>query len=255
MKKRMVAMLLCLMMVLMALPVVTYADSTGVVLANYVSVRQSPDESSKRLYKATSSKELVIVGQIGEWYVVDLMASSFSTEGGIGYVKSVYIATTGYWLKLNRNSVKFYNDPWSGLANGERGSSDIIFVTYETSEWLVVKTNNESAGSSFVKKADVGLYDYVTGSYYPYANSYPNGYIGAPGTTSNRWMVMYDSDGVSVGIRERTNLQGEMLEVIHSGDVVTVLENQGEYAYVVYTNPKGQNVYGWVRTKYFIPAP
>lgn len=250
MKKRIVAVILCIVMTVVMLPVMALAEMEGVVLPNYVSVRELPDESSKRLYKAYSSKELVIVGQVNEWYIVDLKSSGFTEEDGIGYVKSIYIVTTGYSLRLTGDSIYVYQDPWSGKANGERGNGDTLFVTYETLEWLVVKTNSDSSGSSFVRKSDVGLYNYVGDT--TYVDSHTTGYIGISDAISNRWMV---GDGYKVGIREQTNMQGEILEVIYSGDIVTVLQNEGEYAYVVYTNLKGQSVYGWVRTKYFVPAP
>ena len=136
------------------------------------------------------------------------------------------MTTDGYKIQLSGGTVEFYTDPWSGKANGSRNSGTYQ-VIYETGEWLVVQINESTPGSSFIRKVDVGLYS--QGSYvYQERWLGGEGYVTAPGGQGDRWMVMFDSDGVSVGIRVQPDLDTEMLAIIHSGDVITVLNNMLE---------------------------
>ena len=247
--KRFIGVLICTVLLVSLVCTSALANTNGIVLANSISVRVSPDETSQKLFSAKNSRDLVITGQTGEWYIVDLRASGFDADGS-GYVKSRYVVTNGYKIQLSGGTVEFYTDPWSGLCNGSRNSG-IYLVTYETSDWLVIQINETVPGSAFIRKADVGLYN----TEIPInTNTGWTGYVTAPGGTNSKWYVMYDSDGVSVGIRVEPDLDTEKLAIIHSGDIVTVLDNRGEFAYVVYEKPNGQLVYGWVRTKYFLPV-
>ena len=231
---------------------------TATVVSTTVSVREQPDTRSTRLYKCSNMDELYITGEYYDWYVVDCYMSGLSPEAQTGYVLKKYCVLNGYRIQLNGGSLNVYTDPWSGICNGEKAQAgETLFVIYETSEWLVcqLKTDQKQPGTCFVRKADIGMYD---GSGYTFGEQFRfeggTGYVTAPGDYGTRWMVMYDSDGVSVGIREQPDLDTKMLVIIHSGDIVTVIQNDGEFAYVMYEKENGQQVYGWARTKYFIPA-
>ena len=239
-----------------------YADGYyygyGTVISTTVSVREAPDTRSTRLYKAKNMDQLVITGEQNGWYIVDLYASGLSTGPMTGYALSKYIVFDGYMIQMSSGSLDVYSDPWSGKCNAEKAQSgEQLFVIYETNEWVVIqlRTAEKTAGSGFIKKRDLGIYD---GSSLQFGQKYRfeggNGYVTSPGTYGTRWMVMYDNDGVSVGIREQPDLNTKKLAIIHSGDIVTVIQNNGEFAYVLYVKPNGQQVYGWVKTKYFVPV-
>ena len=241
-----------------------YYDSsvsgTGTVISGSVSIRETPDTRANRLYKAKNMDDLVIIGQQGDWYVVDCYSSGLSAEPQIGYALKSFIVLNGYRIQISGGSLNVYSDPWSGQTNGQKAQAgETLFVIYETNEWLVcqLKTDDKVPGSCFVRKVDVGMYDYSSstqfGEQYRFEGG-QQGYVTAPGTYGTRWMVMYDSDGVSVGIREQPDLDTKMLVIIHSGDIVTVIQNNGEFAYVMYEKENGQQVYGWARTKYFEPV-
>ncbi len=247
--KRILCVLVCLLMIISCGTAVA-EEFTGYVLANSISVRVSPNTNSTKLYSAKCGSSLTIIGETGEWYIVDLLRSGLQTTEGYGYVRSCFVSE-GFYIQISNGSVLLYRDPWSGKDNGERTAGESLLVTYETDEWLVVQTNRNTAGTSFIRKADIGLANqtvYTFGTRYRFE---AGGYIT---TYGDRWMVMYDSDGVSVGIRVEPDLSTEMLHIIHSGDIVNVIRNEGEFAYIVYEKPNGQLVYGWVRTRYFVPA-
>ncbi|MBR3280669.1 MAG: hypothetical protein IKI57_02310 [Clostridia bacterium] len=232
---------------------------TATVISTTVSVREQPDTRSTRLYKCNNMDELYITGEYYDWYVVDCYQSGLSAEPQTGYVLKSFCVLNGYRIQIASGSLNVYTDPWSGHTNGQKVSAgETLFVIYETNEWLVCQLNTEKRipGTCFVKKVDVGMYDYngavQFGENFRFEGG--NGYITSPGTYGTRWMVMYDHDGVSVGIREQPDLETKKLAIIHSGDIVTVIQNDGEFAYVLYVKENGQQVYGWVRTKYFVPA-
>ena len=233
--------------------------STATVISTSVSVRESPDTRSTRLYKCNNMTELYVTGEYNDWYVVDCYMSGLSPVAQTGYVLKSFCVLNGYRIQIGSGTLNVYTDPWSGHTNGQKVTAgETLFVIYETNEWLVCQLRTDSAqpGSCFVKKSDLGIYDGSSLQFGPYYRfeAGQSGYVTSPGSYGTRWMVMYDNDGVSVGIREQPDLDTKKLAIIHSGDIVTVIQNNGEFAYVLYEKPNGQQVYGWVRTKYFVPA-
>ena len=255
--KRWFAGFLVVMMLVLSIPTAFassydwYGTSIGRVLSTNVSIRESPDERSNRLFRGKNMDELCIVGDTGDWYIVDCYQSGLSSEEKYGYVLKRFVDVNGYEIVLSGESLDVYTDPWSGYCNGQKAKSgEVLYVIYETEQWLVcqLKSEEKTPGSCFIKKSDLGmgssLYDDYTQS----------GYITVGGQEGTQWMVMYDHDGVSVGIRVEPDLDTKMLEIIHSGDIVTVIRNDGEFAYVSYIRQNGQEVRGWVKTKYFVTA-
>ena len=261
--KRYLAGILVLMMIALAMPLATaetyynWVEPTiGVVISTSVSIRELPKDTSTRLYSAKNMDELVIVDDWNEWYVVDCYKTGLSKVEKYGYVLKRFVNVNGYNICLSGAPIDVYTDPWSGMCNGQKAKAgETLYVIYETNQWLVcqLKTEERTPGSCFIKKSDLGM---SSSSYYESHGDYSTGYITAGGqsVSGTRWMVIYDSDGVSVGIRVEPDLSTEMLEIIHSGDIVTVLRNNGEFAYVRYVRQNGQEVYGWVRTMYFVLA-
>jgi len=236
----------------------------SIVIANQISVRVEPDARSQRIAYVKNSSELFVVGQDGKWYIIDLQRSGI--DGGdyeYGYVQARYVVTDGYNIVVN-GSLQLYADPWSGMCNGERTSGATLFVIYETENWLVVQTNDEKAGSSFVRKSDAGLYSWEEPTYYdeltkvqvkvdPSTRGYVSPTYDYP-ECNTYWSVMHDKDGVSVALREYPDLSTEKLVIIHSGDIVRLISDNGEFAFVTYQKTNGQYVYGWVKTRYFVPV-
>ena len=224
---------------------------TATVISTTVSIRENPDTRSTRLYKAKNMDELYITGEYYDWYIVDLYQSGLSAEQMTGYVLKKFVVLNGYTIVLSGGSLDVYTDPWSGKCNGQKAQAgEKLFVIYETNEWLVcqLKTEEKTPGTCFVRKSDISMFGY---HYRFEGGNDQTGYVTNPGGYGTRWMVMYDSDGVSVGIREQPDLNSKKLVIIHSGDIVTVIRNEGEFAYVMYEKPNGQQVYGYVKTKYF----
>lgn len=216
--------------------------NTAVVISNSISIRVEPKTSATKLFTAKNGNELVIAYETGDWYCIDLKASGFNSDYEFGFVRKDYVVTGGYYIILNKTAY-LYDSPWSTKRNGERVKGDRIFVKGEHGEWLIVQTTVGSAGTSFIRKSEVDFY-------YEQPQE-PEGYV-VPETVTGRWMVD-TREKYTVGIRQYTNLMGEVYAYIHSGDEVEVIDVQGNFAYVRYLNSSNQYIYGWVATKYFVP--
>jgi len=258
--KRLFSILLVIFMLFAA--VSAYADVYGFVESKSLSVRVEPNEKSQKLYTVKNSAQLVITGQVGDWYVVDCYRSGLSGGEQTGYVQAGYVETSGYQIQV-QGYIKIYRDPWSGKLNGERTGT--FMVLYETNDWLVIQLNESTPGSGFIKKSDV----YITGqtgsqgttgtqSYYdPFQDpsTYPKGYKGTYTAETNRNYIAewYIPNEWSVGIREYPDTDLKCLVILHQWDSVHVIKNLGEFAYVRYDDPNRLNgfVEGYVATKYW----
>ncbi len=287
--KRWFLVILCAMLIFSTCAVTTasadtmYANTwTATVISTNVSIRESADTRSTRLYKAKNMDELAIIGEYYDWYVVDCYRSGLSPVEQTGYVLKRFVVLNGYYIQLTGQSIDVYSDPWSGKCNGQKATAgETLFVIYETDQWLVcqLKTQEHTPGSCFVRKSDV--YGYTSyeepksptsgqsmNGYYDFSN--PNNYpLGFKGTyTGNEytnyiaeWKIRVDRD-YKVGIRAVPDKDTKCLIIIRSRQMdyyntgyikVNVIYDLGQYDYVRIDDPgrPGGYIEGYVQEKYF----
>ncbi len=148
-----------LMLVLALTTVVTatadgYAYS-GVVISTNLSVRTEPRTNAKRITRIHNGKVLSIVGDSGQWMTIDLNASGLGD--GYGYVLSDMVKESPCFIVLTQLT-NAYDDPWVSKKNGQFSAGEPRLLKNTTETWYVVQTQPGQAGSSFIRRRDVGTY-------------------------------------------------------------------------------------------------
>ncbi|MBO5143326.1 MAG: SH3 domain-containing protein [Clostridia bacterium] len=217
----------------------------GRVICTSCSLREQPDTSSTRYASLKNSTVVSILGESGEWYAIDLAVIE---QEGIGYIFKKYIRADPYYITLPK-TVILWADPFgSGKANGEKDKGNELLVISETAEWYCVQTRESSAGSSFIRKSDLGIYSGSNQGYqddYYCENDYYDGndyYYGA-GT----YMVKC----TTLGVYPEPNDDLKRIGFLHYQDKVQVLE-LGDYFTKISYNLDGTNVVAYVHTEHLI---
>lgn len=132
---------------------------TGIVICTNISVRESPSTSAKRYGQLHNGDVVKILDQDDAWYTIDLSTCGFKDIfEGYGYIKKSLVKITPYWIVTTKYT-PVYADPWgSGMSNGEMATGTPMLVISENNYFLCVQTRGTSAGSSFIRRSDIGYY-------------------------------------------------------------------------------------------------
>lgn len=218
------------------------ADYIGTVTSTRASVRELPDTNAKRYCYIQNGDEVSVLGEHGDWYIVDLQTLNLSEqpEQAYGYVLKKYLSFTLSQITLT-NTVTLWADPWgSGIANGEKVKGTVLTVLSETDQYFCVQTNDGKAGSSFLKKSDIYCQQ---DSFFPTSST--STYI-TP--TSTQAVVT----ATSLKVRRNAIEDDPAVGFLHTGDVVTVLQWGDSLTAIVY-EVAGQPAECWVHTEYLEP--
>lgn len=209
-----------------------WSEKTGIVVSTTVSVREEPDTRSDRYTKLSNGNLVQIVGEVGDWYIIDLTSLGF--KEGEGYALKNYIDTDVYYITLS-DTVKLWADPFgTGVANGEKNKGTQMLVLYENAEWYVVQTRENSAGSSFIRKKDLNN------------SGQQNSYISS---SANKKDNLYVVTAKSLRVRNNPDDAEKAVGFLHNGDVVKVIRI-GEYYTSIEYEIAGQITECWVHTEY-----
>ncbi len=129
----------------------------GTVVCRQCNVRSSPKTSASSYGKLKNGQTCTIIGEYGEWTMVDLSSCGFNDQG-YGFVKKGLIETDPYWIVLTQYTY-LYATPWqmNGSRNGEQ-SDRVMLVIEEQYPWYAVQCCENTPGTSFVYFGDVKQY-------------------------------------------------------------------------------------------------
>ena len=135
---------------------------SGIVICTNISIRESPSTSAKRYGQLHNGDVVTIVGENNGWYTILLSSTGLKDippdDYAVGYAKSSLIKANPYWIILTQYTA-VYDDPWwTGNSNGEFVAETPLLVKSENEFYYCVQTKNGAAGSSFIRKSDVGQY-------------------------------------------------------------------------------------------------
>jgi len=131
----------------------------GIVVCTNITVRESPSTSAGKYGQLHNGDVVYIVGETDGWYAIDLETAGLKEVSyGIGYIKSSLVKSNPYWIVTTKYT-PVYADPWgSGMSNGEMATGTPMLVVSENEYYLCVQTRHQSAGSSFIRRSDIGQY-------------------------------------------------------------------------------------------------
>lgn len=209
---------------------------TGIVTSTTVSIRKEMDVKADRYCSLKNGDEVIIAGETGAWYIIDLRSPAIGqVEEGYGYALKKYINVRAYWFTLP-NTVTLWADTWgSGVANGEKTAGTTMLVLSENSQWLCVQTRDTSAGSSFIRKADLNQ---GSGCASTESTFVTEGDAGAYVVTAN-----------TLAVRSEPNDDQKAIGFLHNGDVVEVIRWGDYFSSIKYTWA-GQVTECWVHSVY-----
>lgn len=132
---------------------------TGIVMCTNITVRMSPSTSAQKYGQLHNGDVVRIVEQLDGWYAIDLKTSGLKdAPDGVGYIKSSLVKSNPYWI-VTTQYTPVYSDPWgTGNSNGEISVNTPMMVVSENNYYYCVQTRPQSAGSSFIRKYDVGRF-------------------------------------------------------------------------------------------------
>ena len=131
---------------------------TGTVVCSQLTVRNSPSTNGKEYGKMKNGQTCVILGEYDEWFMIDLSSIGVSS-GGYGFAKSALIKEDPAWIVLTKYTY-MYTDPWNyygAKRNGEQ-TGRVCLIISENQDFYCVQCKENSPGSSFIRKYDVGQY-------------------------------------------------------------------------------------------------
>lgn len=225
----------CLLVLSMVLFEAKAEPMTGVVVCSGVSLRKAMDTNAQRYKSLSNGTEVSILAMQGDWYVIDL--TSVDEGEGEGYVLKKYVKANPYYITLPA-TVTLWADTWgSGVAVGEKVQGTEMLVLSETAEWYCVQCREKSAGSAFIKKAEM------------------NGMIGSqPENVNGQQTVRRQAVVIcqSLAVRREPVESSEYLGTLHNEDLVMRLGDAGNgYEAIEYTL-SGQTIVAYVHSKYLI---
>ena len=167
--KCLIALVMVLCMAFAILPTVAFADGyqnnpytynysrPGTVLCRQCNVRSEPKTNAKSYGKLKNGQTVTIVGEYGDWTIVDLSSCGFNTQG-TGYVKKGLIVPDPCWIVLTQYT-NFYATPWNinGYKNGEQ-SGRVVLLIEEYYPFYAIQCCESTPGTSFIYMSDVGQY-------------------------------------------------------------------------------------------------
>ena len=135
---------------------------SGIVICTNISIRESPSTSAKRYGQLHNGDVVTIVGENNGWYTILLSSTGLKNipldDYAVGYAKSSLIKSNPYWIVLTQYTY-VYDDPWwTGNQNGEFTANTPLLVKSENDQFYCVQTKNGTAGSSYIRKSDVGRF-------------------------------------------------------------------------------------------------
>ena len=135
---------------------------SGIVICTNISIREAPNTSAKRYGQLHNGDVVTIVGENNGWYTILLSSTGLKNipleDNAVGYAKSSLIKSNPYWIVLTKYTA-VYDDPWwTGNSNGEFSANTPLLVKSENDQFYCVQTKNGAAGSSFIRKGDVGRF-------------------------------------------------------------------------------------------------
>ena len=211
---------------------VTSGNVVGIVTSTTVSIRISPSVNAEKYCTLRNGDEVAIVGETGDWFIINLEALEMGLQGH-GYARRQYINPATYLYTLPK-TVILWADTWgSGVANGEKTAGTTLRVLSENAEWLCVQTRDSSAGSSFIRKSDLGQSTWI-----------PNGNVQA-NTTAGLYVVTAST----LAVRSYPDDEKEAVGFLHNGDTVTVIQ-WGDYFTSIEYVMAGRITECWVHTQY-----
>ena len=200
---------------------------TGIVICTNASVRESPSTSAKRYGQIHNGNVCTIVGEQDGWYLIDLATTGLNVPDGIGYVKRGLIKKTPCWIVLTKYTY-IYSDPWySDQENGEFVADTPLLVKSENDEFYCVQHAKGQAGSSFVRKRDVGAFT---------PDCEPSYAVIAGGQVN-----VYSYENWSV------------IDSLNTLSLVQVFSWDEDFCYVMYEKD-GDIIYGYIETNFVQPV-
>lgn len=203
---------------------------TGVVMCTNITVRMSPNTSAQKYGQLHNGDVVKIVEQLDGWYAIDLQTSGLKdVPDGVGYVKSSLVKSNPYWIVTTKYT-PVYSDPWgTGNSNGEISVNTPMMVVSENDYYYCVQTRPQSAGSSFIRKYDVGKFT---------PDCEPGFAVAIDGPV---YVLSYFDPGYQLG-------------TLDSFDVVQVVEWGPQNSHIFYTKKDGTYYDAYVPTMYLQPV-
>ena len=196
-----------------------YYSYTGVVMCTNISVRKTPSTSAQRYGQLHNGDVVKIYENSNGWLTIDL---GFVNMGeGVGYIKSSLVKESPCFIVLTKYTPVYADPWWTGESNGEISGGTPMLLISESRDFYCVQLHTGKAGSTFVRKSDVGRYN--------------------PECEPGYAVVM---DGpIDVYDYNRTQIIGQL----KTDNLVQVLSYEYEWSHIYYKS--GDNYYdAWVPT-------
>lgn len=245
MKKFARILLFLLTITVLALPVLAYASEgdtywdfpkSGVVLCNYASCRKAPSLSNQpeRYGGLSNGKQILVLGENSQFYIVDLASTGFANKG-VCYIYKKYILVDYNYITLKEDTVTWAT-PYGNLANGEKSAGTRLLVIEETNDYVAVQLNEGKSGTGFIRKN-------VISSSNQYQESASNKVL----VTANTLAVYPSTDDSEVDKAIAFAHQGDILEAV-GYPVMGVKEELQPIKW----EHLGSTVLGYVHTRYLM---
>ena len=238
MKKRILALLTALVMLVLLLPLSfaaadgSYWDAAsrsffynepryGIVICRQMNVRNKASTGGSSYGQIKNGQPVKILGfaEDDRFYVLDLESCGFKNvaPGSYGYAKSSLIKIDPEFFYA-AGTIDLYATPWGdGLKNGEQGKRFFLILS-EGNGWYAVQTSESSPGTSFVKASavsaaylsryvvtwDAPLYDESTGAQIQVAKRFTTGRL--INMTGERALLIFN-EGTANELRAWISLQ------------------------------------------------
>ena len=158
--KKVFAIALALVM-LMSFTLIAQADGYnnywgGIVRCTNLTVRTNPNTSAKKIGSLYNGDVVKILENYNGWMTVDL--AYIGMGEGVGYIQSALVLESPCFIVLTKYT-HGYDEPWyTGGENGQFSKGEPMLVKSQTSDFYCIQPHKGQAGSSFIRRSDVGRY-------------------------------------------------------------------------------------------------
>jgi len=195
----------------------------GIVVCTQLTVRNRPATGGKQIGQLKNMQICTIVGKYNDWYILDTYESGLPSDAyAYGYAKDSLILQDPYWVVTTKYT-PLYCSPWrmDNLRNGEQ-SGRVLLVIEENYPWYCVQCKESTAGSSFVRREDIGQYSTAE---------------------QNLYVVVQDK-------AELLSEDWAPVETLSRTTIADVIETRGAYSHVRLYAGTDKETIGWILSKY-----
>jgi len=200
---------------------VPFAEGRGIVVAELLNIRISPGTDAQVIGRLTYGTEIGIIDTKGDWYQIKYGG------GDTGWVVAEYVKADFDVIQATGDSINVRKSPSTdAVAITQINKFDRFIVVGRFNDWFKIKLDNDETG-------------WVNDQYAIITGTISRGIMDGEDVRSQstirnvrepvRTSVRMAIKGSNVNFRAKPDLDSEIIASLTNDDVVTVLENLGEW--------------------------